>query len=433
MLTISSAGSTSQLSECIGKASEVIYMSMAKETVQLPPRELPDDVARKSRTRAFVVRPRSRLNVSDIMSRDIASVCPGSSVVSAAKIMSSKTISCLIILDNGAPLGIVTETDILKKGVTNGNNLCKMRVEQIMSSPVRSVPPDLSVMDASRIMEAEHIRRLVILDGDLSIGIVTQTDMVRALASYTLSKEVSDVMTSDVAVVAASATVKEAAQLMASEDISCVVAMDHNSVVGIFTERDFLKRVVALKRSPARTRLKRVVSSPVVTVCSDCSVLSAWKLLERTAIRRLVVMDDERLVGMITQTDILKAIRAGLHEEEEGYLRRMKRDSDGILVIDDKGRVSNMNRRFAEIWDIPEELTREQDGAKLVKYIVSRLEETPPFFARVQTSCLTHEEGCHTLHLKNGKVLNVYSLRLARDEASAGRIWSFRDITSSRT
>lgn len=501
------------------------------------------------------------LKVEHIMSRNVASVPPGSTVVSAAKIMSGKTLSCLVVSDNGIPLGIITETDLLKKGVANGNNFSKMKVEQIMSSPVRSVPPDLSVMEAGSIMEAENIRRLLVLDDGRSVGIVTQTDMVRVLASYTLSKEVSEIMSSDVAVIASSASVKEAAQLMAAEDISCVVAMNGSTVAGIFTERDFLKRVVALKRSPDRTRLKRVMSSPVVTVYSDCSVLSAWKVLERTGIRRLVVMDDEILVGIITQTDILKAIKAGLQEEEEDYFRLLSEspncifttdldfytayvnpaftklldaaDADefmgkpflperfwnnpreraqilsqlqkpslqvrelalktakgerltavmfsaptrntkgeihgshgvlyditakgepatstqaqerlqggedplernpdnpleGILVVDGRGRPTSMNRRFAEIWGIPEELTHEQDTQKLVKYIVSRLEDLPPFFAKVQASCLTNEEIYDDLHLRDGRILNVYSLRLARGEPSAGRIWSFRDVT----
>jgi CBS domain-containing protein len=502
------------------------------------------------------------LKVEHIMSRNVESICPGSTVAAAAKIMSDKTLSCLVVSNNEIPLGIVTETDFLKKGVANGNNFSKMKVEQIMSSPVRSVPPDLSVMEVGNIMEAENIRRLLILDDGCAIGIVTQTDLVRILASYTLSKEVSEIMSPDVAVIPSSASVKEAAQLMAAEDISCVVAMNGNTVAGIFTERDFLKKIVALKRSPDRTPLKRVMSSPVVTVYSDCSVLSAWKLLERTGIRRLVVMNDKVLVGILTQTDILKAIKIEVQEEEEDYFRllsespncifttdldlytayvnpaftklldaanadefmskpflperfwdnpqertqilsqlqkpgilarelalkttkgdRLKvvmfsnsarnskgeiqgshgvlyditakrkptiptqtqerlqddenplarnpdNDVEGILVVDGRGRPTSMNRRFAEIWGIPEEAFCEQNPEKLVKYIGSRLEELPPFFARVQASCLAHEESCHTLRLKNGKVLKVYSLALTREEPSAGRIWCFRDITA---
>jgi predicted transcriptional regulator len=106
--------------------------------------------------------------------------------------------------------------------------------------------------------------------------------------------------------------------------------MEKDAVVGIFTERDLLKRVVAMKRNPALTKLKKVMSSPVVTVSSDCSILSANKLLERIGIRRLVVMDDETLLGVITQTDILKAIKARLQEEEEHYFRLMSESSNCI-------------------------------------------------------------------------------------------------------
>jgi len=404
---------------------------MAKAIIQSSPRQSAQVSAARSRPGASGSRARNWLKVKDIMSRDIAFVSPESTLVSAAKIMSSKAVSCLIVPGNKAPLGIVTEADMLRRGMAGGNDLSKINVEQIMSSPVRSVPPDLSVMDASNIMEAENIRRLVVLDGDRSVGIVTQTDMVRVLASYAVAKEVTAVMTSDVAVIDSSASVKEAAQIMATEGISCVVAMNKNNVVGIFTERDFLRRVIAMRRSPARTRLKTVMSCPVVTVYSDCSVLSAWKLLERTGIRRLVVMDDERLVGVMTQTDILKAIKTGLLEEEQNHLRQVTAAGDGILVVDDQGRVSNMNRRFAQIWGIPEELTDEQDTEKAANYLVTRLDELQPFFARTQASSLTQQEICRTLHLKDGRVLNVYSLRLTRGKTPGGRIWSFRDVTCS--
>jgi PAS domain S-box-containing protein len=158
--------------------------------------------------------------------------------------------------------------------------------------------------------------------------------MVRILASYTVSREVSEIMSSDVAVIASSASVKEAAMLMASKDISCLVAMDNNEVVGVFTERDLLKRIIAVKRNPARTSLTKVMSSPVITVSPDCSIISAWKLLERIGIRRLVVIEGETLCGVITQTDILKAIKDGLEEAEDHYYRLLNESEHCIFTID---------------------------------------------------------------------------------------------------
>ena len=101
------------------------------------------------------VSPTSRnwLQVCDIMTEDIASVSSGISIISAAKIMSDKNISCLVVLDNGNLSGIITETDLLKKAVAKGNDFRKLKIEDVMSSPVRSFPGNLSVLDASRIME----------------------------------------------------------------------------------------------------------------------------------------------------------------------------------------------------------------------------------------------------------------------------------------
>jgi PAS domain S-box-containing protein len=290
--------------------------------------------SKKSCSHALKATSRIRLKTGDVMSKNVATVDQGCSVISAAKIMSEKNISCLLVSNKGHLSGIVTETDMLKKAVAGENDFRKVSVEQIMSAPVRSISCDVSVMEAIKIMEAENIRRLVVLEDELPAGIITQTDMVRVLASYTASKEVSEIMSSDVAVIASSASVKEAAKLMASQDISCLVAMENNEVVGIFTERDLLKRVIAIKRNPARTSLKKVMSSPVVTVSPDCSIISAWKLLERVRIRRLVVIDDEILLGVLTQTDILKSIKAGLEEAEDSYYRLLSESENCIFTID---------------------------------------------------------------------------------------------------
>jgi len=331
---------------------------MVEQRIGPLPSELVESQIRGGNSSTMTVMPHSWLEVGDIMSRDVATVSPGSTVVSAAKIMSSNNISCIVVSDNECISGIVTETDMLKKAVAKGHDFSNMKVDQIMSSPVRSVDRNLSVMEAGKIMEAENIRRLVILDEKQPVGIITQSDIVRVLASYTLSKEVSEIMTSDVAVVASSENVKAAAEFMASQDISCLVVIDDDSVVGIFTERDLLKRIVAEKRDPARTSMKDVMSSPVVTVPSDCSVLSARRLLEKTSIRRLVVVDDETLRGVITQTDILKAIKNMLEEEEQNYLKLLSESSNCIYTVDLNLNTTYVNPAFIKLLGVsgPDEL-----------------------------------------------------------------------------
>lgn len=286
------------------------------------------------------------------MSKDVATIGPAALLTSAAKTMSENNISCLVVMDGDQLSGIVTETDMLKKAVAWSDDFRKMTVAQIMSSPVRTVPGDLSVMEAGEVMESEGIRRLVVQEDGRAVGVITQSDMVRVLASYTLSEKVLQIMTSDVAVASDSATIKKAAELMASKDISCLVAVKDDHVVGIFTERDLLKRVVATERDPDQTTVQEVMSCPVVTIPSDYSISSASKLMEKTKIRRLVVMDDGKLCGVITQTDILRAIKGRLQREEQNYHRLLSESSHCIYTADMALNTTYVNPAFMKLLEI---------------------------------------------------------------------------------
>lgn len=300
----------------------------------------------------MTISARSWLKAADVMSRDVATIGPCATLTAAAQTMADNNISCLVVLDGDRLSGIVTETDMLKRAVAGGNDFREMTVEQIMSSPVRTIPSDLSVMEAGEVMEREGIRRLVVQENGCVMGVITQRDMVRVLASYTLSEKVSQIMTSEVAVVSESASVKEAAELMASKDISCLVAVRDKEVVGIFTERDLLTRVVAPKRNPAQTTVQEVMSSPVATIPSDYSVSSASKLLEKTKIRRLVIMDDKNLCGVITQTDILRTIKGRLQEEELSCRRLLSQSSHCIYMTDMDLNTTYVNPAFMKLLEI---------------------------------------------------------------------------------
>ena len=181
---------------------------MSENKVRTLPSELAESQMRDTRSTALKTASRIWLKAGDIMSRDVAAISPQSTVVSAVRIMSSNKISCLIVTDNEHLSGIVTETDILKKAVAGGNDFRKMIVVLTMYSPFPSITCHLQVMETSKIMETENIRRLVVLEDERFVGIITQTDMVQALASYSISQEVSEIMTRGGAVITSSASVK---------------------------------------------------------------------------------------------------------------------------------------------------------------------------------------------------------------------------------
>ena len=295
---------------------------------------------------------RTWVTVADVMSKNVATISPDETVVSAAKMMSEKRISCLAVMDNEQMAGILTETDMLRRVAKNGKHFYQTKLEQIMSCPVKSVYPDMSVLEASEIMSEMCIKRLPILEQDKLVGIVTQTDLVRALTSYGLWRDVSEIMSHNVAVVPDDATVAEAAEIMTLRKISCIVVTDDGEVAGVLTQKDMLRRVIALQRDPARVRMREVMSSPVMNILANCSVFSASKMMEETNIRRLVVMEDNQLRGVVTQSDIFLAVRGKLQAEEERNLSLLAESKNNIYTTDLDGVITYVNPAFMKLLEV---------------------------------------------------------------------------------
>ena len=258
----------------------------------------------------------SDLKIRDVMSKDVFTTMPSDMVFETAKRMSELRISCMVVMDGERVIGILSERDVLRAVAGPPVDLHRITVAQAMSSPVQSVSPALSILTASRIMEARQIRRLPVLDGKHLVGIVTQTDITRGLVTLIPLRSISDIMTREVVTVAADASVAEVARVMGSKRISCVVVIRPGEPAGILTEKDLIRRVVMLQKNPAETRVADVMSSPITSVPPDYSVLGVSRKMDALHLHRLVVIEDGKLCGIVTQTDIMRAVRAELERVE---------------------------------------------------------------------------------------------------------------------
>ncbi len=256
------------------------------------------------------------MKVSDVMSKEVVTALPDDTVFAAVQRMSESGVSCLVVTDGERVLGILTERDVLRAVGGPQANLHRVTVAQIMSSPVQSVPAASSIITASRIMQARQIRRLPVLEGKWLVGIVTQTDITRGLITLTPLTSISDIMTRDVITIEVDALVSEAARVMASKRISCLVATRHGELAGIVTEKDLMQRIVVAQRDPTGTHVADVMSFPVTMVPPSYSVLGVSRKMDALHLHRLVVMDEGRLCGIITQTDIMRAVRRQLEQVE---------------------------------------------------------------------------------------------------------------------
>lgn len=120
--------------------------------------------------------------VSEIMSREVASLESKDTAASAAKKMVEGGFGCLLVTRKGSVVGIVTERDLVRKVIAKNEDPNKIKLEDIMSQPVITIDPSMQVGDASKLMSEKRIRRLPVIDGGLLVGIVTTTDIARYLA-----------------------------------------------------------------------------------------------------------------------------------------------------------------------------------------------------------------------------------------------------------
>ena len=116
---------------------------------------------------------------------------------------------------------------------------------------------------------------------------------------------VKDLMTKDVLTIDSKKTVIEAAALMSQKDVGDLVVMENNTPVGIVTERDFVRRVLAVGKSTS-TRVSEVMSTPLRVIDPEAPIKEAARRMVSKGIRRLAVIKDNKLVGIITVTDFAK-------------------------------------------------------------------------------------------------------------------------------
>ncbi len=126
--------------------------------------------------------------VRDIMEKNVITIDINETANHAANQMKENDISFLVIIENGKPVGVVSERDFVQKLCINNQNSSDVKISDIMSYKFRWVNPTTKIEDAIQKMLNNNIRRLLILDDEKLVGVITQTD----LASYLREKLMID-------------------------------------------------------------------------------------------------------------------------------------------------------------------------------------------------------------------------------------------------
>lgn len=133
---------------------------------------------------------------------------------------------------------------------------------------------------------------------------------------------VRDVMTKSVISVDGSINVNEAAKMMEDAKVGAIIVMENNTPIGIVTDRDFAVKIVA-HAYQITTPVKQIMSSPLIATGPDETILMAADLMHTRNIRKLPVIDNDQVIGIVTSTDLVNQLAISTEDD----IKKMYHDS----------------------------------------------------------------------------------------------------------
>lgn len=125
-----------------------------------------------------------------------------------------------------------------------------------------------------------------------------------------MATRASDIMSKDITVIREEETIRDAARRLASDDIGVLPICDSNKQLkGMLTDRDIVVHVVARGKDPASTTARELEQGEIITLRPDDSIEHALDLMAQNQVRRLPVVQDGQIVGIVSQADVAKAVR----------------------------------------------------------------------------------------------------------------------------
>jgi CBS domain-containing protein len=114
-----------------------------------------------------------------MMNRTIRKIQTEATLLEAAKVMREVRVGALMVEDAGQLVGVVSETDLVRKAMAEGRDLRQEKVRTIMSSPIITIDIDRPASDASDLMSEQGIRHLAVTDGGKIVGVISVRDLLR--------------------------------------------------------------------------------------------------------------------------------------------------------------------------------------------------------------------------------------------------------------
>lgn len=253
------------------------------------------------------------------MTRKLVTIDVDQSLRDAIRLMKKNRISRLLTTDKGKVIGILTERDVAKRlGDWRERKISDAHifVSSECSYDLVKINLEENLSKAASLMLENRISSLAVCDDGNVVGIITKTDLIKALKDSRI--KVKEYMRKEVITLSVGSSLLHARKLMLENGIKRIPIIMDGKLIGIVTESDIAKALGMFRKvaegkhwdeKMKKISVEDVMSKDVITLDENDTLADAVKIMFKNRISGLPVSEKGKLVGIITKTDLVKAVK----------------------------------------------------------------------------------------------------------------------------
>jgi CBS domain-containing protein len=255
------------------------------------------------------------------MSEDLITVDKDQNLSDALKLLRKNNVSRLPVTNNKELVGIISERDIANKlGSSKYESMpaSRLHISSVMVKDVFTVPQTMQLEEVAKLMLDNGIGSVPVMDDDKMVGIVSKADFVTLATGIAFDKiTVKEIMSKDLISISSGERLVHARRQMIESHVGRLPVIDGDNLVGMITSKDLMRAFIDFRKKVPekyqKSQIKEVLVEDIMStnptfVSKDMSITEVSEIIMETGFNGLPVVEDGKVVGIITQTDILKLI-----------------------------------------------------------------------------------------------------------------------------